>query len=154
MADSLFCAERPPPPGPAPDWAKGGIDWLYPHIASPDVHVEPDDERIRMYFHGLLPDGAQMTRVALSRDGLAFEAVPALLGPAYFRAFRYGKIGPTRWPTPTCSCARATVSPPSSRARRRWTRQSATRRFVCAATSCMSSGPASAMRPSGSFTPP
>ena len=90
VADSLFCAERPPAPGPAPDWAKGGIDWLYPHVASPDVHVDPDDERVRMYFHGLLPDGEQRTRVALSRDGLAFEVLPELLGPAYFRVFRHG----------------------------------------------------------------
>ena len=90
VADSLFCAERPAPPGPAPDWAKDGIDWLYPHVASPDVHVDRDRQQIRMYFHGLLPDGEQMTRVALSRDGLIFDVRPALLGPAYFRVFRYG----------------------------------------------------------------
>jgi len=90
VADSLFCAERPAPSGPAPDWAKDGIDWLYPHVASPDVHVDDEGRQIRMYFHGLLPDGEQMTRVALSRDGLTFTVRPALLGPAYFRAFRYG----------------------------------------------------------------
>jgi hypothetical protein len=90
VAESLFCAERPAPPGPAPDWAKGGIDWLYPHVASPDVHVDPERREIRMYFHGLLPDGEQMTRVAVSRDGLAFKVRPALLGPSYFRVFRHG----------------------------------------------------------------
>ena len=89
-ADDLFCAERPAPPGPAPDWAKGGTDWLYPHVASPDVHVDEERRQVRMYFHGLLPDGEQMTRVALSRDGLAFEARPDLLGPSYFRVFRHG----------------------------------------------------------------
>ncbi len=90
VAESLFCAERPSPPGPTPDWAKGGIDWLYPHVASPDVHLDPEHREVRMYFHGLLPDGEQMTRVALSRDGLAFEVRPELLGPAYFRVFRHG----------------------------------------------------------------
>jgi hypothetical protein len=90
VAESLFCAERPAPPGPAPDWAKGGTDWLYPHVASPDVHVDEERRQVRMYFHGLLPDGEQMTRVALSRDGLAFEARPDLLGPSYFRVFRHG----------------------------------------------------------------
>ena len=90
VANSLFCAERPSPPGLAPEWAKGGIDWLYPHVASPDVHVDQDRQQVRMYFHGLLPNGEQMTRVALSRNGLAFEVRPALLGPAYFRVFRYG----------------------------------------------------------------
>ncbi len=91
VADSLFCSERPAPPGPAPAWAAQGIDWLYPHVASPDVHVDRDRQQILMYFHGLLPDGEQMTRVALSRDGLSFEVRPALLGPAYFRVFRYGE---------------------------------------------------------------
>jgi len=90
VTDSLFCADRPSPPGPPPEWAKGGQDWLYPHVASPDAHVDQDQGRIRMYFHGLLADGAQMTRVGLSRDGLAFEVLPDLLGPAYFRVFRYG----------------------------------------------------------------
>ena len=90
MADSLFCAERPSPPGPAPEWAKDGTDWLYPHVASPDVHVDRERQQIRMYLHGLLPDGEQMTRVALSQDGLTFEVRPALLGPAYFRVFRHG----------------------------------------------------------------
>ena len=90
VADSLFCAERPPPPGPPPAWAAEGIDWLYPHVASPDVHVHGEHRQIRMYFHGLLPDGEQMTRVALSTDGLSFEVLPDLLGPSYFRVFRHG----------------------------------------------------------------
>jgi hypothetical protein len=90
LAESLFCAARPTVAGPVPDWAKHGQDWLYPHVASPDVHVEADQGRIRMYFHGLLANGEQMTRVALSRDGVAFEVLPELLGPSYFRAFRHG----------------------------------------------------------------
>ena len=90
VAESLFCAERPSPSGPIPDWAKGGIDWLYPHVASPDVHLDAAGQEVRLYFHGLLPDGEQMSRVALSRDGLAFAARPALLGPSYFRVFRHG----------------------------------------------------------------
>ena len=90
VADSLFCAERPAPPGPTPAWAEGGKDWLYPHVASPDVHVDRAERRIRMYFHGLLPDGTQLTRAAVSDDGLAFRALPELLGPPYFRAFRHG----------------------------------------------------------------
>jgi hypothetical protein len=43
-----------------------------------------------MYFHGLLPDGEQMTRVAVSQDGLSFQVLPEILGPPYFRAFRHG----------------------------------------------------------------
>lgn len=60
-----------------------------PHIASPDVHVDHEQRQIRMYFHGLLPDFRQMTRVALSADGLAFAAREELLGPSYFRVFRH-----------------------------------------------------------------
>jgi len=90
VARSRFCAVRPQVPGPPPDWARDGQDWLYPHVASPDVHVEEDERRIRMYVHGLLANGDQMTRVALSRDGVAFEVLPDLLGPPYFRAFHHG----------------------------------------------------------------
>lgn len=88
IADSLFPAEDPPepPPDQRPAWAakmKGG--YLYAHIASPDVHVREDDKRILMYFHGLLPDGNQLTRLAVSVDGLSFMVLPPLLGPPYFR---------------------------------------------------------------------
>lgn len=85
---SLFCTSQPSPDGPRPDWAETDEDWLYPHVASPDVHVDPAERRIRMYFHGLLPDGSQETRVALSSDGLRFEVRPELLGPSYFRCFQ------------------------------------------------------------------
>jgi len=89
LADSHFCVDRPEVTDPPPDWAKYETDWLYPHIASPDVHVDADNKQIRMYFHGLLPDGNQGTRVALSDDGLSFRVLPELLGPSYFRVFRY-----------------------------------------------------------------
>jgi len=64
------------------------------HIASPDIHVDERDRRIRMYFHGCElpsgpPDADQYTRVALSRDGLNFEALSERLGASYFRAFEW-----------------------------------------------------------------
>jgi hypothetical protein len=62
----------------------------YPHIASPDVHVLEEAGEIRMYYHGLLDDRTQQTRVALSRDGLDFRAREELIGNPYFRAFRHG----------------------------------------------------------------
>lgn len=61
-----------------------------PHIASPDVHVDHERRKIVMYFHGLEAAGRQATRVALSDDGIAFDALPELLGRSYFRAFRHG----------------------------------------------------------------
>lgn len=60
----------------------------YAHIASPDVHVVESERRIRMYFHGRHQGDTQLTRVAISKDGLAFDVLPELLGPSYFRVFR------------------------------------------------------------------
>ncbi|KAA3631257.1 MAG: hypothetical protein DWQ08_05045, partial [Proteobacteria bacterium] len=75
------------------------------HIASPDVLVDHESRKIRMYFHGpsigkdeartdplnaKMPGvGTQRTKVALSDDGIAFRAKPEILGPPYFRVFRY-----------------------------------------------------------------
>lgn len=58
-----------------------------PHIASPDVHVDHAHRRITMYFHGLTGVGEQASRVALSPDGLAFTALPDLIGRTYMRVF-------------------------------------------------------------------
>ena len=66
------------------------LDMTIPHIASPDVHVDNDQRRIRMYFHGLERFGEQVTRVALSADGLAFNALPEVHGPSYFRVVQIG----------------------------------------------------------------
>ena len=60
-----------------------------PHIASPDVHVDPAERRIVMYYHGLDDVGTQVTRVALSGDGIEFAAQPEILGRSYMRIFRH-----------------------------------------------------------------
>lgn len=64
------------------------------HVASPDVHVDEREKRIRMYFHGSevasgIPGADQYTRVAVSSDGLRFEASTERLGRPYFRAFAW-----------------------------------------------------------------
>ena len=59
----------------------------WPHIASPDVHVDDENSRIVMYFHGLESVGKQVTRVATSQDGVHFEARPEILGRNYWRSF-------------------------------------------------------------------
>lgn len=61
-----------------------------PHIASPDVHVDHANQRIVMYFHGLDGVGIQVTRVALSANGVDFRARPEILGPSYMRIFAHG----------------------------------------------------------------
>jgi hypothetical protein len=67
------------------------------HVASPDVHVDREEERVRMYYHGCcdrFEDATgpmnQYTRLAVSADGLEFDARPDPLGRFYFRVFEYG----------------------------------------------------------------
>ena len=62
-----------------------------PHIASPDVHVDHDRQQIVMYFHGLEGLGHQVTRVAVSDDGVQFKARKQILGQTYWRTFQHGE---------------------------------------------------------------
>ena len=59
------------------------------HVASPDVHVDEEQQRVRMYFHGC-EEHRQRTSVAVSPDGLAFDPLPGVLGNSYFRVFWWG----------------------------------------------------------------
>ena len=91
---SHFATQRPDPAAASEGTrgeAAGSIeqDYLHPHIASPDVHVDHDRREIRMYYHGMLENGEQRTRVAVSTDGIDFEARPEILGNSYFRVFRH-----------------------------------------------------------------
>jgi hypothetical protein len=89
-----------PPDGPAEELAKlraarqptnyshdAFTEATTPHIASPDVHVDEANRRIVMYYHGLNGLGQQVTRAAVSADGIRFTAKPEILGLTYFRAF-------------------------------------------------------------------
>jgi len=68
--------------------AAAGSDFARPHIASPDLHVLEEAREIRMYFHGLLENGQQRTRVAVSGDGIRFRARPEVLALPYLRVFQ------------------------------------------------------------------
>ncbi|MEZ4656439.1 MAG: hypothetical protein R2911_02600 [Caldilineaceae bacterium] len=75
------------------------------HIASPDVHVDEQNRRIIMYYHGPAIDraeaardpvtqrfptlGGQRSLVATSADGLNFISGRELLGSSYFRVFQW-----------------------------------------------------------------
>ena len=63
-----------------------------PHIASPDVHVLDDNQEVRMYYHGLLENGRQLTRVARSNDGIYFVPEPDIITLAYHRGFKYDEM--------------------------------------------------------------
>ena len=60
----------------------------YVHVASPDVRVDDARRQIVMYVHGR-DAGRQVTRAAVSDDGIQFEGRPEILGRPYFRTFRY-----------------------------------------------------------------
>lgn len=70
-------------------WIASGGDGYYAHIASPDVIVDAAAQQIRLYYHGRIADGRQLTRVALSHDGLQFVARKPLLGQPYMRMFQH-----------------------------------------------------------------
>lgn len=56
-----------------------------PHIASPDVHVNHEERRIYMYYHGLFAYANQKTRMATSADGINFVAEEPVLCRTYLR---------------------------------------------------------------------
>lgn len=62
---------------------------LYAHIASPDVHVRDDLRQIVMYIHGR-DTGAQLSRLAVSADGIHFSGREEVLGRPYFRVVHWG----------------------------------------------------------------
>ena len=69
--------------------AQGRSAALYAHIASPDVHIDNENQQIIMYIHGR-DVGQQITRAAVSKDGLHFEGRPENLGRPYFRVIEHG----------------------------------------------------------------
>ncbi len=60
-----------------------------PHIASPEVIVREDLKQIVMYYHGLEDFAFQRTRVALSNDGIHFEAREPIVTNSYLRVFNH-----------------------------------------------------------------
>lgn len=59
-----------------------------PHIASPEILIDDENQQIIMYFHGLRDVGIQTTGVATSKDGIHFEQMDVEdLGKSYMRIF-------------------------------------------------------------------
>ncbi|OED35865.1 hypothetical protein AB833_29220 [Chromatiales bacterium (ex Bugula neritina AB1)] len=94
LEQSLFPVQAPAVCDTHPDILKAvaaGIDGDYPHIASPDVHIDEKQKKIRMYYHGRTANGTQKTRLAESADGITFRPLKPLLGESYFRVFEHHK---------------------------------------------------------------
>lgn len=92
LHESLFCTDAPKHREMHPDVQASiasGVDGDYPHIASPDMHIDSERKIISMYYHGRNRDGTQQTRRAESSDGITFTPLPPLLGDSYFRVFEH-----------------------------------------------------------------
>jgi len=60
------------------------------HIASPDVHVDDENQRLIMYYHGPVEGRGQCSFCATSTDGIDFVSGTEILGTSYFRVLRWG----------------------------------------------------------------
>ena len=63
-----------------------------PHIASPEIIIDEKNKAFRLYFHGVVEGNIQMTKVAMSGDGLNFKALPEVLGLPYMRIFQHNDM--------------------------------------------------------------
>ncbi len=66
---------------------EAGSDEREPHIASPDVIIDEKRQEVRMYFHGLVEDATQLSRVGVSSDGIHFTVLPKIIAAPYLRVF-------------------------------------------------------------------
>ena len=77
--------------GPWQTYEQGSIQledsYCQGHIASPDVQIDDQEQRLRMYYHGPLKGHGQISRVAVSNDGIQFDCFDEILGVSYFRVF-------------------------------------------------------------------
>jgi len=98
LKDSYFLQETPPTDEDRLSRARARaqnfphdvlLDMNIPHIASPDVHIDQVGKKFIMYFHGLNAFGVQVSRAAISNDGIHFQANPEVLGLSYMRAFQH-----------------------------------------------------------------
>lgn len=60
-----------------------------PHVASPEIIIDETTKKIRLYYHGVKEGNLQMSKVALSNDGLNFTPVDGILSAPYLRIFPY-----------------------------------------------------------------
>jgi hypothetical protein len=93
---------------PQPD-PRENLENFYTHVASPEIHVDSERERLILWFHGWYTEGqrwpaadaaarkwagergyGQFTQAAESTDGLHFNVRPSISKTSYLRVFSYG----------------------------------------------------------------
>jgi hypothetical protein len=100
VRDTAFFRPQPDPPETRADF--------YTHVASPEVFVDAQRQRLVMWFHGWWTDGerwprdpakarawamqmgyGQFSQAAESTDGIHFEVRPSITRQSYLRIFRH-----------------------------------------------------------------
>ena len=93
---------------PQPDPPDGPVDQFYTHVASPEIYVDEEHERLVLWTHGWWTNGmrwplglaearawardngyGQFTQSSESTDGLHFALRPAITKVSYLRVFRF-----------------------------------------------------------------
>ena len=91
---------------PQPDPSDGPVDQFYTHVASPEIYVDEEHERLVLWTHGWMTNGerwplkladarewarkngyGQFTQSSESADGLHFTMQPAITKVSYLRVF-------------------------------------------------------------------
>lgn len=60
-----------------------------PHLASPEVIINNKTKQLHLYYHGVVEGSLQKSKVAISKDGIHFEAQPEIIALPYLRVFKY-----------------------------------------------------------------
>jgi len=100
VADTAFFRPQPDPPE--------NLENFYTHVASPEIYIDNDRQRLIMWFHGWYTEGkpfpvgdraarqfaqqngyTQATQVAESTDGLHFATRPVITRTSYLRALPF-----------------------------------------------------------------
>ena len=116
VRDTAFFRPQPDPPE--------NLENFYTHVASPEIYVDTERQRLILWFHGWYTDGqrwpigepaarewarqhgyGQFTQVAESSDGIHFDVRPAISRTSYLRVFPHGEHF-TGWLGWACCCAR------------------------------------------------
>ncbi|OFW22382.1 MAG: hypothetical protein A3H97_18040 [Acidobacteria bacterium RIFCSPLOWO2_02_FULL_65_29] len=102
VANTAFFRPQPDPPE--------NLENFYTHVASPEIYVDTNRQRLVLWFHGWYTDGqrwpigaaaarewarqhgyGQFTQVAESSDGIRFDVGSAISKTSYLRVFPHGE---------------------------------------------------------------
>lgn len=65
------------------------VDSNDPHIASPEIIINNESKEIVMFFHGMVSGNIQKSKIAISKDGLNFNAKSKILTGPYLKLVEY-----------------------------------------------------------------